>query len=129
MLACFCSTICSTLVLPCSAQQTPQTFRVPFHRVNSLILLDLKVNDKPRVMLLDTGANVTLLRHAPANAVTVELEPSRAVTVSALDLEKINVHLAKKDMATIDGLLGQDFLCYFASVRIDYKANVIEFEK
>jgi len=106
-----------------------QTFRVPFHSANGLILLDLKVNSKPRVMLLDTGAKVTLLRHAPANAVAVELEPSHAVTVSVLDLEKIGVHLAKRDMAAIDGLLGQAFLRYFASVRIDYKASVIEFEK
>lgn len=118
------------------AQEKPEApkpehrvFTVPFHTVNGLILLDVKVNGKPAVMLMDVGANVTLLRHAPRNAVTVELEPSRAVTVSALDLEKIGVHLAKRDMAQIDGLLGEDFLRYFASVRIDYKASVIEFEK
>lgn len=117
------------LVLPCFAQQSPRTFRVPFHTLDGLILLDVKVNGGSSTMLLDTGANVTLLRHAPSNADTVELEPSRAVTVSAVDLDKIGVHLAKRDVAQIDGLLGEDFLRYLASVRIDYRARVVEFEK
>jgi predicted aspartyl protease len=112
-----------------SAQQQSHTFRVQFHSVDDLILLDVNVNGKPAVMLLDTGANVTLLRHAPANAVAVEIEPSRAVTVTALDLEKVKVHLAKRDMERIDGLLGQDFLRYFSSVRIDYRTKTIELEQ
>lgn len=70
-------------------------------------------------MLMDTDASVTLLRHASANAVAVELEPSHAVTVSVLDLERTSVHLAKRDMAQIDGLLGQDFLRYFITFRVD----------
>lgn len=116
------------LELPCFAQQSPRTFRVPFHTLDGLILLDVKVNGGSSTMLLDTGANVTLLRHAPSNADTVELEPS-AVTVSAVDLDKIGVHLAKRDVAQIDGLLGEDFLRYLASVRIDNRARVVEFEK
>jgi len=36
VLACFCSTICSTL--------HAQTFRCPLHSVNGLILLDATVN-------------------------------------------------------------------------------------
>jgi hypothetical protein len=59
----------------------------------------------------------------------IEVEPSCAVTVAALDLEKIKVHLAKRDMDRIDGLLGQDFLRYFVSVRIDYRTNTIELEQ
>jgi len=96
--------------------------------MNGLIILNVKVNGKSAEMVLDSGANVTLLRHAPMNAVAVELEPSHAVTVRALDLDKIKVHLAKRDMDRIGGLLGQDFLRYFASVRIDYKHSVLELE-
>ena len=117
------------LLTTSSLAQDRKTITIPFHSVNGLILLDVKVNGKASVMLMDTGANVTLLRNAPSNAVTVELEPSHAVTVSALDLERIGVHLAKRDMASIDGLLGEDFLRYFASVRIDYRNSVVEFEK
>ena len=93
-----------------SAQEHPCTLHIPFHDVDGLIVLDVKVNGKPAFMLLHTGANVSLLRHGLANAVAVELAPSHTVTVSALDLDKIKVHLAQRDMAAIDGLLGQDFL-------------------
>lgn len=44
-----------------SSGEQPRTFRVPFHTVNSMILLDAKVNGKAAVLLLDTGANRTAL--------------------------------------------------------------------
>jgi hypothetical protein len=116
------------LLLAPLAPAQGSTYTVPFHGVNGLILLDLRVNGKAASMLLDTGSNVTLLRRAPVNAVAVELGPSHAVTVRALDLEKIKVHLAKRDMDRIDGLLGQDFLRYFRAVRIDYKAQTVTLE-
>jgi len=67
-----------------------QTFRVPFRSVDGLILLDVKVNGKPSTILLDTGANVSLLRHAPVNATAVEPPLEYLVSCSAqslLDLE------------------------------------------
>lgn len=53
---------------PCFAQQPAKTFRVPFHDANGLILLDIKVNDNPAVMILDSGASFTLLNAKVADA-------------------------------------------------------------
>lgn len=39
-----------------SPQEQPRTFRIPFHTVNSLILLEGQLNGKPAVFLLETGA-------------------------------------------------------------------------
>lgn len=40
----------------CFAQQPAKTFRVQFHTVNGLIVLDGKINGRPALLLLDTGA-------------------------------------------------------------------------
>ena len=47
-----------------SLAQEHKTLSLPFRSVSGLILLDIKVNGKPAVVLLDTGANVTVLRMA-----------------------------------------------------------------
>jgi hypothetical protein len=49
------------LATPLYAQESPRTFRVPFHSVNGMILLDATVNDKPAVLLLDTGADNSIV--------------------------------------------------------------------
>jgi hypothetical protein len=59
----------------------------------------------------------------------VDLELTRDVKfsqpVSVMDLEE----LAKSFRVDFDGLLGQDILNKFRSVRIDYKRQVIELEE
>jgi hypothetical protein len=45
-------------------------------------------------------------------------------SVSVMNLEE----LSKRFQIPFDGLLGQDILSQFRSVRIDYKAHVIELE-
>src|SRR5258708_34879668 len=44
-----------------SPQEQHRTFRIPFHSVNGLILLDAKVNGVPVVLLFDTGASRTVV--------------------------------------------------------------------
>jgi len=34
---------------------------IPFHSVNGMIFLDVTVNDKPAVLVLDTGSNHTMV--------------------------------------------------------------------
>jgi hypothetical protein len=46
-----------TLAIPLHAQ----TLRVPFHTANGMILLDGQVNGKAAVLLLDTGADFTVI--------------------------------------------------------------------
>jgi len=115
-----------------------------------MILLDAQVNDKPAVLPLDTGADFTLISGESvgmANAIEPILPLSSPGSVvkyvkgkADLRLEKrhwidrtvllVNMCDVSKRLGTrVDGMIGQDLLREFSVVRIDYKANVIEFEK
>jgi hypothetical protein len=62
---------------------------------------------------------------------TVELEPGRFMALHAEDFGKIGIISGKlpKNFPKIDGILGQDFLRYFAAVRIDYRKCVLTLEQ
>jgi hypothetical protein len=132
------------------AQETGRVYRVPFHSVNSMILLDVTVNGNPAVMLLDTGANNSIVTPAAAG-LRANLAPLKrnsgagasgdyTEAVIALCLDKhcwLNRDVLAMDLseanknagARLDGFIGQDILREFSAVRIDYKAGVIEFRK
>ncbi len=100
-------------------------------------------------LLVDTGANKTILNaksfgrvqlpvSQPVNQgagiignalrLRVDLEIAHQILfsqpVSVMNLEE----LSKRFRISFDGLLGQDILNQFRSVRIDYKSHVIELE-
>ena len=109
------------------------------------------MNNKPVVLLLDTGSDFTLISPQASGVPAAKL---RALTgtkttgangdyvKSRIDLRLAERHWidreilvmdlsdASKRIGTrIDGFVGQDLLREFSAVRIDYKASVIEFEK
>jgi len=98
-----------------------------------MILLDAQVNGKPVVLVLDTGAVQTqmdkrvMMRHEDFAVLYVDLKIStyhhNEYRVLATDLRPILKGIPA------DGILGEDWLRSFHAVRIDFKANVIEFEK
>lgn len=115
-----------------------------------MLLIDAKVNGDPVILLLDTGANRTILDvkayaktlMLPSRSdarqvgivgnsvrVRVDLEIARrflfSQPVSVMNLGDLPQRLG----APFDGLLGQDILRQFHSVRINYRACVIELEK
>src|SRR5215467_4689698 len=138
------------LLLAAPFQVHAQTFRVPFHSAGGMILLDGQVNGKPAVLLLDTGADFTLIS-PEASGLTAKLGALKATkptgangeyvkgradlrlaerhwidrTVLVMDLSEASKRLGTK----IDGFIGQDLLREFSVVRIDYKAGQLEFEK
>ena len=159
-LGAYCATNCATIFLSlvfCFAvglllavslhAQERKAFTLPFHSINTLILLDATVNGKPATLLLDTGANRTLisnryggpkLKPSQRNRAGITGESVRATvnlsleshmwagqTVTVMDLHELQYSLGIE----FDGLLGQDILRGFSAVRIDYKAGLVEFEQ
>ena len=123
---------------------------LPFHSVHSLILIEAKVNGAPATLLFDTGANNTIINaklcgNVPAppaeltgkgpgivgNALRlrVDLELSRSFLFSQ-PVSVMNLgDLPQRIGAPFDGLLGQDILRQFRSVRINHRTHAIELEK
>jgi len=98
-----------------------------------MILLDGQVNGRAVTLVLDTGAvqtqvdRKTMMRHEDFAVLYVDLKIStyrhNEYRILATDLRPILKGIPA------DGILGGDWLRSFRAVRIDYKANVIEFEK
>jgi Aspartyl protease len=135
--------------LPNRAHSNP--LRLPFRTVRSMILVEGEVNGNPVTLLMDTGSMKTIistrayrveyfsLRTAQRSAksagisgesISVRLDLKLAnhrwvgQPVSIMNLGELNQLLG----AQFDGLLGEDILREFHSVRIDYRAHIIEFE-
>jgi hypothetical protein len=126
--------------------------RLPFRTVHSMILVEGRVNDSRALFLLDTGATRTIVSvktygslsfilrsteradHGPGIAgesvsLPVNLELANHMwagqRVAVMNLDSLGHLLGVQ----FDGLLGQDILRQFHSVRIDYHAHVIELEE
>jgi hypothetical protein len=125
---------------------------VPFRTVQSMILVDARVNDNRATLLLDTGANNTIVSaKAYGNAqfqlrslhkndqglgmrgdgmrLRANFSLANRVWISQ-PVYVMNVdELTQRFGSPVDGLLGQDLLREFRSVRINYKSHVIELEQ
>jgi hypothetical protein len=114
------------LVAPMASTQA-RTFRVPFSDAHGVIQLDIEVNGKPAVLMLDTGATTTLF--ATPGLVEIRVAAHDVIAVHANDLGRLN-NSNRKNMALwgITGILGQDFLRKFKSVRIDYANHILDLE-
>jgi Aspartyl protease len=136
--------------LPNSAR--PDTLQLPFRTVRSMILVQGKVNGRPVVFLLDTGATRTIVSaksygnlafrlHSVERtsqgpgiagdsvALPIYLELGTHIwagqRVAVMNLDGLNLLLG----TPFDGLLGQDVLREFRSVRIDYRTHTVELEE
>jgi predicted aspartyl protease len=138
--------------MPLPNRARPRGLRVPFRTVQSMILVEGQVNGNHVTFLLDTGSNNTIVstktygdvqfelhriqrsRNGPGMAgesvrLPVELGLANRIwvgqRVSVMNLDDLKRILG----LSFDGLLGQDILRQFRSVRIDYHAHVIELEE
>ena len=140
------------LLTPLPNRARPATLKVQFRTVEAMILVEGKVNGNRAILLLDTGANRTIisaktygndklaLPHYPRKPNGVGMtgysvrRPADLILgerewlgqpVSVMDLDDLK-DLLKLDF---DGLLGQDILRQFRSVRIDYHTHILEMEE
>jgi hypothetical protein len=141
------------LLAPAPGPAHPQVIKIPFRSVDSMILVEGKVNDDPVTFLLDTGSLGTIVsarmyrliyfplhtiqRNARGPGVNGESVSVRldlqlgnhrwiGQRVSIMNLDELSKIIG---IQRLDGLLGEDILRQFRSVRIDYHAHVIELEE
>jgi hypothetical protein len=140
------------LLLPLPNRARPGLVRVPFRTVQSMILVDGKVNDNRVTFLLDTGANNSIISLKAYGSNQFQLcalhdnDSGPGMIGSALRLhadlafanriwisQPVSVmnmdSLTQRFKTPIDGLLGQDLLREFRSIRIDYRSHVLELEQ
>jgi hypothetical protein len=140
------------LLAPMPNRAKPGAVRVPFRTVHSMILIEGKIDEKSITFLLDTGSNHTIVDVRSYGDVQLVLPPAQRnrsatfITGKSVRLP-VNLNLADHIWAgqcvtimnlgelqqvlgvSFDGLLGQDVLSEFRSVRIDYNGRVIELER
>lgn len=137
-------------VTPSEDLAKPRVVMLPYRSVDSYILVDAKIDGRAVKLLLDTGSNETILNASsfcktelsatrPVNRgagivgnalhLRVDLELAHQIMfsqpVAVMNLEE----LSKSFRISFDGLLGEDILNQFRSVRIDYKKHVLELEQ
>jgi len=140
------------VLAPTVNRANSRAVHVPFRTVQSMILIEGKIDEKRVTFLLDTGSNHTivsvrsygrvqfLLPRAQRNRggagmtgesvrlpVTLTLADHiwAGQCFSIMNLDELQQVLGIR----FDGLLGQDILRDFRSVRIDYNAHVMELER
>lgn len=140
------------LVVPLPNRAHSQVSTVPFRTAQTFILVQAKVNGNPATLLLDTGSNRTIISINIYGSIQFNLQRMRqnpsgpghageslrlradvalanhlwaAQPVSVMNLEDLKQELG----VNFDGLLGEDLLREFRSVRINYKSHVIELEQ
>ena len=125
------------LLLAVSLSAQERRFRVPFHTVNGLILLDGQWNGKPAAFLLDTGANDSVVDDRAAGLDGLKLDALRSTgsarAEGACAVREVNLSLEHRSWLNlsdvsrrmgvrVDGFIGSDVLNEF-SVRINYRKS------
>jgi hypothetical protein len=139
------------LLTPLPNRARSSSLRIPFRTAQSMIIVQAKINGTPVTLLLDTGATRTIVSadiygKVPFRLRTIERNARGPGIFGDSLILPVNLELANHMWAGervaimnldglsqvlgihFDGLLGQDVLREFHSVRIDYRAHTIELE-
>jgi aspartyl protease len=148
--------ICASLFLLLAPKASPaaadQVLKVPFEYANNRnsILVHVKIDEQPAVLIVDTGSAHTVLRPELLHIKPSELMPTRPgssgggfigdaigkeVTLQVGNWKWLKRRVAVMDLSQvfavyqqqIDGVLGLDFFQEFATVTINVKEKTILF--
>src|SRR5215472_14562858 len=75
-----------------SAQEQPGTFRVPFHIIHGLIFPEGRVTRKPAPVLLDSGADFTLIS-PEASGLSAKLDALKATKTTGANGEYVKARV------------------------------------
>ena len=128
-----CTIFAHFLVLVCllaspAFAQERKTYTVPFHTAKGLILLDVTLDGKPAVLMLDTGAQDSFRTKGDWPIALHEHDSGLTFHTRKNPSDRLALYYAEPDVH-VDGILGEDLLHYFRSVRIDYKARTVTVER
>jgi hypothetical protein len=102
----------------------PRTIAIPFEIHNGLIFLRTTLDKQEARLLLDTGSNVSF---AFKTGIGLELSGDRFRTTE--EYPSRVVFRYPDILKNSQGIVGQDILREFRSVRIDYKNHTVELEE
>ena len=126
-------------VLPAFASTREQPSNILHYRTrNSMILVTVAIDGKNRTLVFDTGAEQTMINFPQVSREQKMLLWQRSYSYvkerSSLKLGNASflIHVVKADLTgnsllkVADGVLGQDVLSNFASIRINNRQKTIE---
>ncbi len=126
-------------VLPAFASAPEQPVNVLHYRTrNSMMLVTVAIDGKDRILVFDTGAEQTMINFPQVSRGQKMLLWQRSYAYvkerSSLRLGSASflIHVVKADLTgnsllkVADGVLGQDVLSNFASIRINNRQKTIE---
>jgi hypothetical protein len=126
-------------ILPAFASTHEQPSNVLYYRTrNSMILVTVAIDGKNRTLVFDTGAEQTMINFPQVSREQKMLLWQRGYAYvkerSSLRLGSASflIHVVKADLTgnsllkVADGVLGQDVLSNFASIRINNRQKTIE---
>ncbi|HKV41464.1 MAG TPA: aspartyl protease family protein [Blastocatellia bacterium] len=131
-----------------ASPSSAQTLVVPLNIDGPRIFVHVLVNGKHAVFLLDTGSGITLVepRFAKGTAELKRVDIEQAAGISKASIRRLSVTLGgitikdsivgvlgmeglNKELGMkLDGVLGEDILCRFRAVRINFKDKTLELE-
>jgi hypothetical protein len=137
---------CILVIAGIAVADEGKNYQVPFHSTDGLILLQGQLDGRAAVLLLDTGSNISFV-DVHSSPIRFKGEKVSHVGMTGCIATHPRVKLggwqtfgerfcvadlsdvAKEARTRVDGFVGEDILREFSSVRIDYKARVVELER
>ena len=130
----FCSTIFLLLTIATAAGAQSE---IPFDVVHHIPRITLTVEHKPLRMVVDTGAERTVLRRCigPTSS-TMEMQNAANTSWNRVRTNQVEVIIGPRKFTLTaicgvelpsgeDGLLGEDFLRMFEAVTVDYARQTV----